>query len=155
MKELDRSKYIDVYTVREEFSKFKLANGLTYKLKIPLIALKENTHEKGDHCCTINASTITGVLYHVDMPPNFDTSDLQTIDSTRKPEATKKLRIIQRHEVANIYETDNHFIILDVNLEEIFATNTKDPDGHPLLQHTCTVSTNFVEKSTHDNPSAS
>ncbi len=151
MKEFNEPKYIDVSTIREEFSKYKLENGLTFKLKIPLVAIKEEWDKSDVDKNTLISNGITCVISYVDTPHNFNTVDLQTVDSTSKHKVTKKLRIIQRHEVTNIYETDKGFIILDVHLKEIFATDKKDLKGNPLLQQSYDVAIVFMKKPTHDN----
>lgn len=151
MQKFNEPKYIDISTIREEFSKYKLENGLTFKLKIPIVAVKEELDKNDIVKNTMIGNAVTGVLGYVEMPHNFNTSDLQTIDSNSKPKQTKKLRIIQRQEVTNIYETDNAFIILGIHLNEIFATDKKDFNGNPFLQFSHVVATALVDKPTYNN----
>lgn len=137
-----KREFINFTTVREEYSTYKLENGLTFYVKSPITRIyTEFDGDKTTH--GINSALISGV----NMPSKFNTSNLKLLTSdVTDDDITKKLRIVQRKEVVNIYEIEKSFLVLGFHMNMISATDKKYSDDTPALRFNYDTAITVVDK---------
>jgi len=122
--------HINFTSIREDYNVYDLANGLKLRLKIPITTIHNETignETKGNFGIQVVSA--------VEVPDEFDTSDLKLTDrEVTDQDIVKELRITQRKEVVNIYETEKSFIVMAIHVNKISMTDKKIKDGSPALR---------------------
>ena len=135
-------RYADFITVREEYNSYKLENGVTLRLKIPVTSIYNETING-----KVEAKIGTATVSRVEIPDDFDTSNLELTEMPiTDKDIIKELQIIEKKEGVNIYEIEKSLLIHAVHLVKVFATGKKNKDGEPMLRFNYEAAIAAVDK---------
>lgn len=86
-------------------------------------------------------------MAHVVSPPNIIRYDVKAFEGApAEADRVRELKFEVEESVINIYETQDHIILVASMVQKIFLTNKVDAQNNPVLQCMAQVALNTIPK---------